>query len=177
MGAGLERQLVREQLQAAPVSTLIELLDQLADVILVTPPEVYTSRIDPPVSGTVGAHVRHALDHIATFASADGTTLCYDHRERGTAVEADPSAALRQMLRLKAALGRWMDRSADDPLPVRSLVAADGREVTAWSSFGRELAFVVSHTVHHQALIALLLAWHGLVVPPGFGIAPSTPHR
>jgi uncharacterized damage-inducible protein DinB len=40
---------------------------------------------------------------------------------------------------------------------------------------GRELAFVINHTIHHQALIAVLLAWHGIEVAPRFGVAPSTP--
>lgn len=175
MAFTVKRQAVEASAQPAPVAALIGLLDALADVILRLPQDVYIARVDPPVSGSIGAHVRHTLDHIAAFASGEAGVLCYDHRERGTAVEGDPSAALRQILRLKAALSRQLGRSADEPLMVRSLVAADGREVTAWSSFGRELAFVVSHTVHHQALIALLLAWHGEAVPARFGLAPSTP--
>ena len=43
------------------------------------------------------------------------------------------------------------------------------------STLRRELAFVISHTVHHQALIAMLLAVAGLQVPESFGLAPSTP--
>ena len=175
MSTLIERRAVAERPAAAPVAALIELLDQLADVILGLPADIYTARIEPRVSGSIGAHVRHVLDHIASFAAVDAGVLSYDHRERGTSVEADPSAALRRMLRLKAALVRWLDRSTDDPLLVTSRVSADGTEVIAWSSFGRELAFVVSHTVHHHAMIALLLAWHGVAVPAGFGLAPSTP--
>ena len=161
--------------RSAPVAALIALLDELSDVVLATPIDVYTAGIRPEVSGSIGAHVRHTLDHIAALVSADRTVLSYDHRERGTAAESDPSAALRQMLRLRAALERMLDRSSDDPILVRSIVSRGSPEVTGWSSFGRELAFVVIHTIHHQALIALLLALHGKVVPAHFGFAPSTP--
>jgi uncharacterized damage-inducible protein DinB len=49
--------------------------------------------------------------------------------------------------------------------------------VTGWSTLARELAFVVSHTIHHQAIIGLLLAVHGHTVPDRFGHSPSTPRR
>jgi hypothetical protein len=39
------------------------------------------------------------------------------------------------------------------------------------------LAFVVSHTIHHQAMIGVLLATRGHTVPHRFGLAPSTPNR
>jgi uncharacterized damage-inducible protein DinB len=39
----------------------------------------------------------------------------------------------------------------------------------------RELAFVISHTVHHQALIAVLVALAGGEIPEAFGLAPTTP--
>jgi uncharacterized damage-inducible protein DinB len=44
------------------------------------------------------------------------------------------------------------------------------------SSVARELAFVISHTIHHNAQIALLAHRLGSRrLPPGFGVAPSTP--
>ena len=42
------------------------------------------------------------------------------------------------------------------------------------SSVGRELQFLVSHTVHHYALIRLLLEDHGIYAGEEFGVAPST---
>jgi uncharacterized damage-inducible protein DinB len=37
------------------------------------------------------------------------------------------------------------------------------------------VAFVVSHTIHHLAVIALLLRDLAVEVPPRFGYAPTTP--
>jgi hypothetical protein len=84
-------------------------------------------------------------------------------------------AAMRQMAECRRVLDSWSSRSIDEPIRVSSLVSASGETVIGWSTLGRELAFVLSHTIHHQALIALLLAIRGLHVPDRFGYAPSTP--
>ena len=57
------------------------------------------------------------------------------------------------------------------------MVSADGSSVSGWSTLARELAFVVSHTIHHQAIIGVLLAMHDVAVPERFGHSPSTPRR
>jgi hypothetical protein len=60
-------------------------------------------------------------------------------------------------------------------MPVTAMVAP-GHSVTGWSSRARELAFVVSHTIHHQAIIALLLEMQGIgIESKDFGYSPSTP--
>ena len=157
---------------------LRRLLDELASLVMSLDNETYRARPLPDVSGSIGEHVRHCVDHIAALAAAQpSTTLSYDHRERGTAVERDPAAALRRILRLKAAVDRWEMRSLDDPLCVRSLANALGEPINSWSTLGRELAFVASHTIHHQALIAALLSLQGMTVPDRLGYAPSTPRR
>src|SRR6185369_10770260 len=99
------------------------------------------------------------------------------HRRRGTPIEADPGAALQQILRLKAGVERWSMRSLDEPIRVSSIVSADGSSVSGWSTLARELAFVVSHTIHHQAIVGILLAFHDYSVPDRFGHSPSTPRR
>jgi hypothetical protein len=42
------------------------------------------------------------------------------------------------------------------------------------TTVGRELAFVLSHTVNHNALIAVMALTLGVPVPDRFGYAPST---
>ena len=44
----------------------------------------------------------------------------------------------------------------------------------AASTLSRELQFLVSHTVHHDALIAAAARALGVATEPDFGIAPST---
>jgi uncharacterized damage-inducible protein DinB len=161
-----------------PASILRRQLDEIAAVVMSTDEGTYTARPVAEVSGSIGEHVRHCLDHIAALVAArPAQPLSYDRRERGTALERDPAAALRLIMRLQAALDRWGDRAMDEPLSVVSMLDASGATVTAWSTLGRELAFVNSHTIHHQALIAVLLTIAGAPVPERLGLAPSTPGR
>jgi uncharacterized damage-inducible protein DinB len=154
---------------------LAALLSQLRDVVAELPAEIYVARPAPAVSGSVGEHIRHCLDHVSAFTSAlAGDELSYDHRLRGTRVESDPTTALGEIDRLAKRLDHLPPRRLDRPVDLRSLVEATGPAHVLRSTLGRELAFVVQHTVHHCALVALLLAWQGHQVPHGFGVAPST---
>jgi uncharacterized damage-inducible protein DinB len=158
------------------IVTLVRLLDDLASVVLQVSADVYTARPLPGVSGSIGAHVRHVLDHITAFAIArPHGSLTYDTRDRGTNVETDRGSALRAMMRLTVLLNGITDVLLDSPVTVVSQLSRDGRTEPARSTLRRELAFVVSHTIHHQALMAALLAVTGHGVPETFGLAPTTP--
>jgi uncharacterized damage-inducible protein DinB len=161
-----------------PVMPLRERLDELMRLVMTLPTEVYRSRITD-TSGAIGEHVRHVLDHVSALIGASPTSvLSYDHRTRGTSVESDPKAAVREMMRLDLALERWSDRLLDEPIAVAAVLDDDGRSVTGRSTRARELAFVMNHTIHHQAIIALLLEFRGHEpLADRFGYAPSTPRR
>lgn len=169
---------VARELDAAigACAPLVRLLDELASMLMQVSPSVYTARPLLGVSGSIGEHVRHALDHVAAFAAAgQDEVLTYDGRERGTPVESDSGAALRAILRLKTALTTGASEGLDRPVAVTAVLSRGREPVSMRSTLRRELAFVVSHTVHHQALIAMLLAVAGTDVPHSFGLAPSTP--
>ena len=91
-------------------------------------------------------------------------------------IETEPAAALRsiQLLRIKVAVGRW-SAWAHEPIFVSSTISRDGDIATGMSTLAREMAFVLNHTIHHQATIGLLASLQGCGVPDGFGYAPSTP--
>ena len=167
-----------EAAESSAVSALRDRLEELMRLVLTLPVDAYGARTSR-VSGSIGEHVRHVLEHISSLvACCPSAVLSYDHRTRGTAVETEPSAAVREMMRLDAALERWADRSLDEPVAVTSVMAASGASVTGWSTMARELAFVMSHTIHHQAIVALLLEQQGTGLPDErFGYAPSTPQR
>jgi uncharacterized damage-inducible protein DinB len=159
-----------------PHAALARLLDELADVLRRVSSTTYTARVFPGVSGSIGQHVRHILDHVAGLcATGPSGVLSYDRRQRGTDVEADVSAALQTIVRLEAALTR-LDRCDENaPITLSSVLAHGAAPVAVRSTLAREMLFVISHTIHHQALIAVLLSAAGRSVPDTFGLAPSTP--
>jgi uncharacterized damage-inducible protein DinB len=178
MNAAAPALMADRQPAARAVSALRERLQELMRLVLTLPEEAYCARPSRR-SGSVGEHVRHTLDHISSLVGAHpSATLSYDHRSRGTAVETDPGMAVREMMRLDGALDRWSDRTLDEPVAVSAVTSPDGGSVIGWSTLARELAFVMAHTVHHQAIVALLLERLDADVPDErFGYAPSTPRR
>ena len=158
-----------------PRAVLMHLLDDLAVVLRPLSSATYAAAPFPGLSGSVGQHVRHALDHVAgVCAAVPGVALSYDHRARGTTVETDVATALATIRRLKAALA-VLPACEDQPMTVTAAIVRDGAPAAAATTLGRELLFVISHTIHHYALIGVLLSTLGVPVPAGFGLAPSTP--
>ena len=156
---------------ALPAQQMVSLLDQLATVVAHLDDSHYRSVRAREVSGSVGGHVRHCLDHVAALVRglANGH-VDYDARVRGTAVESRRDAALAEIARLIDCLREVARCSPDTPVWVDV-----GSPDFAPSTLARELAFISSHTTHHFALVALLLHDIGVRVPPRFGYAPSTP--
>ena len=57
---------------------------------------------------------------------------------------------------------------------VETLLGAAGPAVKLESSAGREFSFVLSHTIHHDALVGVIVRSLGREPPVEFGCAPST---
>jgi uncharacterized damage-inducible protein DinB len=161
--------------ERVPISVLTVLLEQLRDVITLLPTSAYRAQPAARVSGSVGAHVRHCLDHVSSLAEAiGGDELSYDHRRRGTTVETDPATAVSEIERILRRLDRLAPGSLDKTVRLSALLHPEYASFAIRSTIAREFAFVIQHTVHHFALIAVLLEWQGWRVPHGFGVAPST---
>ena len=129
-----------------------------------------------PRSG-VGPQFRHCLDFYGCLLrDLDSGQVDYDRRLRQNEVEADRDAALTELEGIIDGLASISGERIDAPLEVRSDLAPGEEPDSAWnaSTVGRELRFLASHTVHHYALIALLLRQRGIEPGEGFGVAPAT---
>ena len=100
---------------------------------------------------------------------------CYDDRVRGTAVEDDPAMACARIAACRMRLSALDQVLLPRPLSLSARISADGVIVQAPTTVAREVAFVISHTVHHAALIAVLLEDLGCDRPDRLGLAPTTP--
>ncbi len=124
---------------------------------------------------TVGGHIRHCLDHFELLLDGlPSGRIDYDLRQRKTPSELDPSAAITRIREVASRLNLVQGRMDDD---AEIEVKLDcGGETAHWkrSSIGRELQFLVSHLVHHYAIIGVMCHSMEVVLPADFGIAPST---
>jgi hypothetical protein len=164
-----------EAAAACGIAPLVAVLRQLADLLRAATDEQYVMKPANVVSSNIGGHVRHCLDHVETLLGGAGIgVMSYDDRQRGTDVEKNRLAALEAIARQMEELHVLRDGSLDLPIRLRVLMAATGPSICVETTLGRELAFVISHTVHHNALIGVIAKLVGVPVPDRFGYAPST---
>lgn len=166
----------RPETTSNPVWPVAALLRELAEVVGRVSDVDYVRKPVGVIPGSVGGHVRHCLDHVTALlaAAADTGRLDYDRRERGTPVEHDRSAALRALRDAEARLGSLTEADRDRPLALRVLMTADGEPIEVGSTVGRELAYVLSHTIHHNAIVGAMVKTLGGNPPARFGYAAST---
>jgi hypothetical protein len=159
----------------AAVMPLVALLRELAGVLEATTDEQYCRKPVGVVSASIGGHVRHSLDHVeAVLDGIDAGIIDYDRRARGTAVESNRQAALDAIDRLKLELLGMPAIPDHLPLRLNVMLTSNGPSTEVATSLGREMAFALSHTVHHNALIALIAKTLSIPLPERFGYAPST---
>ena len=158
-----------------PGLPLALLLRQLAGVIEDLTDEQYTMRPVGVVESSIGAHVRHCMDHVAALLGAVRSgVLDYDDRRRGTSIESSRTAALALLDETARRLTALTTDDFHRSLLLSVTMAAGQKAVRVRSSVGRELAYVVSHTIHHNALVGAMVRTLGGRLPERFGYAPST---
>jgi uncharacterized damage-inducible protein DinB len=128
--------------------------------------------------GGVGAQFRHCLDFYDCFLRGLETgQIDYSHRERDTRVETDRHHAIERFQAVCEQLSGLSTGHLERSVRVKAEDVACGAPEWSSSSPARELQFLISHTIHHYALIAVMLETQAYEVGrdlPGFGVAPST---
>ena len=151
----------------------IAALQQGIDLLSRLSTERYTQCTPACFNSTAGAHLRHVIEHYFSFFHGMQTgEIDYEARARDSLIETDPAYALAQLESVCDRLQRLTDAAV---LHVRS-ESEQGKMETVWctSSTLRELEFLLSHTVHHYALIGVICQLAGQSMPKNFGMAPST---
>lgn len=147
----------------------ITLLDEISD-------SAYRDPVPVLMMQRVGPQLRHVLEFYQCFLDGlESGHVDYDARKRDELVEASRTVAITKMYCLVARL-RSLSVLKGDGVILTAMEDCPGdfpdRFLT--SSVERELQVLCSHTIHHYALIAFILAAHGVKVAKNFGVAPST---
>lgn len=154
---------------------LCSLLRQLAAVVAKLNDAQYTQKPVGVVPSSVGGHVRHCLEHVRTLLNAvESGGLDYDSRQRGTPVENSRCSAISEIDELVSHLQHLSGDVIDRTLSMSVILASDSEPIPVHTTVGRELAFVLSHTVHHNALVGAMVKTLGGWLPDRFGYAPAT---
>ena len=123
---------------------------------------------------SVGGHLRHCIEHYLSFlAGLESGRVDYDDRKRDVVLETRTGEARTALGSIVEAFEQLLERGP----PVGLLVKMDcGDDDIEWqpSTAGRELQFLVSHTVHHFAMIGGICRAIAVDLEEDFGVAPST---
>lgn len=147
-----------------------ELLERMED-------SLYGAELPHLAARPVGCHFRHTLDFYDRLLSGAAMgRVDYDARTRKQRIEEERGAALEEIERLRQGLEALSQCDPEQPIEVNLDNALEGTGEVIWSrsTLLRELQGLVSHTVHHYALIGILLKAKGFEPGPEFGVAPST---
>lgn len=146
----------------------VSLIERLDD-------DLYARNDLPYAASGVGKHIRHVIGFYECLLRGRGSRVDYDRRQRDPDVETDRSAARERIIGVQTQLKQLLPED-DSSLWVRCDERLQGaaRDPFTASTLSRELQFLVSHTIHHWAIVALILRTVDHPVPPDFGVAPST---
>ncbi len=163
--------------QTGHIADNVDLIRQGIAVLAVVGPDAYRGEGGTDAASPIGAHFRHVLDHYLAFLDGLSTgVLNYDVRQRDSLVERDTAAAARAAEDIVVRMEKIPDLQLSQSIRVSANVIEDGKSVVDWSgsTVQRELMYLLSHTVHHYAIIRLLATQAGVELDADFGVAPST---
>lgn len=154
----------------------LELLLQGVDLLGRIGDDIYRGEgSQSETSYQVGPHLRHCIDAYGCLISGlPERRVDYDARRRSADVENERQAGSAALAGLHADLERLADQDPHTELRIKVDTPSDAPGAWSRSTLRRELQFLVGHTVHHFALIALILRRQGIEPGREFGVAPST---
>ena len=166
-------------LKRHPADDSIGYLRQGAELVRKLDDDLFTRSVGGRFRGGVGSQFRHCIDFYECLLHGldNGDLVDYAARSRERELETRRTAAAERLEQLAKRLAALDADSLSRPLKVRSEQPVPGIPEWSGSTLHRELQFLVSHTVHHYALIVALLGRLGYELEPeqaDFGIAPST---
>ena len=166
-------------LRRHPADDSMGYLRQGADLVRKLDDDLFTRSVGGRFSGGVGSQFRHCIDFYECLLRGLENEYLVDYaaRSREHKLETERTAAADRLEQIADRLAAIDADSLNHPLKVRSERPVAGIPEWCGSTLHRELQFLVSHTVHHYALIVALLGRLGYEIESkhaDFGVAPST---
>ncbi len=153
----------------------IENLMQLKELLKVISKDDYNQKPDVLFGASLGQHIRHILEfYLLLISGSFEGKISYDKRQRNLELETNPERALELIQKLLNGI---------DLINIYEIIKLEADYTTSGqkdnlikSSVGRELAYCIEHSIHHQALIKAGLIALGLnnLIREDFGVAYST---
>ncbi len=145
---------------------------------------LHTDNCDDYYELNIGRHIRHITDHYLAFVKAvdelkpnlgnKKIKIDYNLRNRESTIETSPLAAQACLKTLKLSLSS-LNFDLLSAVEVSSEINCFHTQNHLFSSnLERELLYLINHTIHHLAYIALLAKNTEISLPSSIGIAPST---
>jgi hypothetical protein len=128
----------------------------------------------------IGKHVRHINDHFLAVKQGLVTGIIdYNGRNRGTDIETNSDIALQQIHDLiswiDTDIGKFNEKEINKQIKIFSEIDCQETQSMEFSStIAREFLYLINHTIHHAAHIALIAKYHDVEIPLNTGMAPCT---
>lgn len=147
------------------ISNLLEQINQ----------DNYGKSIEILSGASIGQHVRHILEFYILLVSGSFTgIISYDKRKRDVRIEDDPAFAIETINKLISGMDTLNEQ---EHVQLEGDYSIEGKKQNLISSsVGRELAYCIEHSIHHQALIktGLIALNQQSLINEEFGVAYST---
>lgn len=152
-----------------------ENLNEIKNVLIQLTNDQYTFQSTTLFGATIGQHVRHILEFYQSALNGFETKVVnYDNRERNLLIETDTKTAIQVIDEICSKL---KEGNIDIQMILEgNFCAEEEKQIKIETSFLRELAYCLEHSIHHQALIKVgLLEVKCLnFIDDTFGLAPAT---
>jgi uncharacterized damage-inducible protein DinB len=155
--------------------TADQLLTQLKDIIHQLKDGHFSAPVPVLNNSTLGQHMRHTIEFFLCLMDGKREgSINYDERKHDVFIEQDPKLAIQIIESIQEFLNKEPQDFEMKLIANYSLIDDVNQEMP--SSFFRELAYNIEHTIHHMALlkIAINQDYNYVKLPAHFGVASST---
>ena len=152
-----------------------ENLNEIKRVLLQLNKEQYSYPSKTLFGATIGQHVRHILEFYQNALDGlESKMVNYDNRKRNLLIETNKEYAIQIIEAINSSLSISI---TDESIVLEgNFCVEEGQKMQIQSSFFRELAYCLEHSIHHQALIKVGLLEINCMsyIDDTFGLAPAT---